>query len=150
MESSSESEGKSPRLGKNQSLDEWYQRKEEKRSQSGKQGLNRKSGLRKVRINPVSKKQKQKNKEYAQARKEHYSNEENQRCFLCGRTDGLSVHHIAKRLSGNHSDTKTFLTLCIIGDALARQHPELNYSSLGCHGMVHANPNWSRENNLLE
>lgn len=128
-----------------ESFEDYMRRKEERRLN----GKKKPQGLKKSRLRPVSKKQSKRNQAYAKAREEHYSDDSNKACAICGRTENLSIHHSAKRGS-NIADARTFITLCVIGDTLARTHPELNYSSLGCHGFVEANKGWARENGYLE
>lgn len=144
----------SSRLGKNESIDDWYARQEARRSgTTGKghgrsKGLSRSGSLKRTRLNKVSKKQKKKNQETAKAYKEHYTKEENRCCHFCGRVDGLSVHHIAKRSGGNHD--KQLITLCLVGDYLDQLYPELNHSHQGgCHNFIEANKSWAREQGYL-
>jgi hypothetical protein len=109
----------------------------------------KKPAKKRTPLKPISKKQSVKLRRYKQARELHYGEEENRCCAICGKTDNLSVHHAAKR--GNNIDrTDTFITLCVIGDYLSQQHPELNHSSYGCHGFVEANKGWAREKGYLE
>ena len=147
------SEGRSRygRLGASESIDDWTKRQEEKRSGGSKKIPARRSGLKRGKLNPVSKKQKKKNADYTKAKSEHYKNEINQSCALCGTTKNLSVHHAKKRLEGNISNSSTFITLCLIGDYMDRTHPTSNHShSGGCHSWIEANKTWARENGYLE
>ncbi len=127
------------------SISDWLRSKEEKRPKRIFSSL-----TKRTRLNPVSKKQKKKNSDYAKAKEEHYKNDENRRCFFCGTTRYLSVHHTEKRTDGKISDQKTFLTLCLLGDYLDRQNEDMNHShSGGCHGFVEGNKQWARDNGYL-
>jgi hypothetical protein len=100
-------------------------------------------------LNPVSKKQKKRNSAYDKAKKEFYQDESNQKCFLCGTREGLSIHHKGKRGS-NTANAEDFATLCLVGNYMDQMHPELNHTGTGgCHGFIHANPSWARANGLL-
>lgn len=127
-----------------ESFDDYMKRREDRLNGVEKPKKERK-GLR-----PVSKKQSKKLQEYAKAREQHYSKPENKCCEICGRTDGLSVHHVGKR--GNEiANADKFITLCIIGNYLDGLHPELNHShSGGCHGFIEGNKAWARANGYLE
>lgn len=142
------------KLGKSESFDDWQKRKEEKRSGGAKKvpakQLRSSGGLKRGRLNPISKKQKKKNLEYAKAKKEFYSKEDNQWCAICGQTTGLSIHHTEKRIGGNLADQSTFLTLCLTSNFLNDKHPELNQSASGCHGFVESNKGWARLNGFLK
>lgn len=137
------------RLGKAQEFDEWLRRKEEKRSKPSNEGFSRRTGLKRTRLNPVSKKQKKKLVEYKHAREEHYSKEENQKCHFCGKTENLSIHHMKKR--GDHlANQETFITLCLTGDFMDKRYPELNHSHQGgCHAFIEANKSWARKHGYL-
>ncbi len=137
------------------SLEAYYKRKEEKRSKTVSKGLVRRTGLnsggelKRTPLSPISKKQSKKLREYKKAREEHYKDEENQKCFLCGSTKNLSIHHIKKR--GNLiSDKSYFISLCLIGDYLNQLYPDHNQSGSGCHGHIEANKDWARENGYIE
>jgi len=138
------------------SFEEYLSNKEAKRSegtskiQSGRGGLSSGSSLRRVSINKVSKKGRKKRQEYAKASKEHYQNDENKRCALCGSQRNLSIHHIKKRLEGNHAEKETFITLCLTSKHMDERYPESNHShSGGCHGWTHGNPSLAKELGLL-
>ena len=144
-------DGRNPysRVGKD-SVDAWIKRKEEKRLGKTTQGITRRTGLvSRKGLNPVSKKQKKRNNDYKDAMAEHYADEENRRCFLCGSTDNLSIHHKKKR-GKETSDSFYFVTLCIIGSYMDKKYPDSNHShSGGCHGWVHANTSIAKSLKLL-
>ena len=149
------SSGRGPYSRMDDTLEAYYQRKEAKRSKQPSTGLGRRTGLnrgsvlKKTPLNPISKKQQKKLREYKKAREEHYSDEENQKCFLCGSTKNLSIHHIAKR--GNLiSDQSRFITLCLTGNYLNALYPDHNQSGAGCHGHVEANKDWARQYGYIE
>ncbi len=136
-------------------LSDWFARKEAKRSKSTgfnvskRTGLNRGGQIKKTALNKVSKKQKKKNSEYKKARESHYSKESNQVCFICGRSNNISIHHSRKR-GGNTSNEETFFTLCLIGNFADKLYPNSNHShSGGCHGWVEGNKSIAREIGLL-
>lgn len=100
-------------------------------------------------LKKISKKQKKRNADYKKAREEHYSKEENQKCFLCGTTNNLSIHHMAKRLD-RIADASSFVTLCLMSNAMDIKYPESNHShSGGCHSWAHANASLSKELGLI-
>lgn len=114
----------------------------------------RRSGkpLKKTKLRPISKRHSVKLKEYKRARKEHYKDEDNRSCAICGTENNLSVHH--KKGRNEHiADVDTFVTLCIVGNC---PHGNSMLSGLnpangtGCHGFVHANPDWAREKGYIE
>lgn len=132
-------------------IEDYLRRKEEKRSGvirkelGRRKGLGSGKGLKRTRLNPVSKKQSKKLREYKKAREEHYKDEKNQKCFLCGSTKNLSVHHSEGR-GINISKEKSFVTLCIIGRSMDELYPDSIHShSGGCHGWAHANASIARE-----
>lgn len=127
-----------------ESFDDYMKRREDRLNGVPKQKKERK-GLR-----PVSKKQSKKLQAYKKARDEHYSSDENKRCAICGRTNGLSIHHESKR--GNEiANADRFITLCLIGSYLDELYPELNHSHTGgCHGFIEANKSWAREKGYLK
>jgi len=124
----------------------WQEERKLNRSNKGQAGGN---GLRRSRLNPVSKKQKKKQSGYKEAREIFYDSEKNQKCFLCGRTDSLSIHHKKKR--GNDIDDPLyFVSLCLVGDFMDRKYPDSNHShSGGCHSWVEANKSIARELKLI-
>lgn len=131
-----------------ESFEEWLARKAAKKDQPKPVPGLRRSGLKRGKpLKPISEKGKKRAKEYKKAREEHYSDEDNRRCALCGSTNNLSVHHTAKR-GDNTAKGETFLTLCLTGSYMARLHPQLNYAE-GCHNFVEANKGWARENGYL-
>lgn len=128
----------------------WLASKEKGQVKPARKGLGRGKGLvSRKGLNPVSKKQKKKNSSYQQATTEHFKDEANQKCFLCGSTEALSIHHRRKR--GKHIDDPFyFMTLCMIGDYLDKQYPDMNHShSGGCHGFVEGNKEWAREKGYI-
>jgi hypothetical protein len=134
--------------GKNESFDDWLARKAAKKdkldSMAGKQFG---SGLRRTPLRPISKKQQKRNAEYAKFREEHYKDESNQVCFICGQRANLSVHHISGRGS-NTTKEGSAISLCLSGSYLSDIYPELNRAE-GCHGFIHRNQNWAREQGYL-
>lgn|SRR6478609_2921208 len=147
---SSQGSSRFSRDGVDSSISDWLASKEKKRSEGAGKIQPGRGRLNRTKLNPVSKKGKQRQQEYKKAREEHYSNEANQKCFLCGSTSNLSIHHIRGR--GKYtSDTSTYRTLCLVGSYMDEAWPELNSSGgTGCHGFIHANPSWAREHGLLE
>lgn len=147
------------RVGENSSISDWIAAKEKRRADkaakrsSGRNGFGSGVGakpLKRTPLKPVSKKQQKKLSDYARARKVHYSDESNRSCFLCGRSDHLSVHHIAKR-GTKIADTDQFVTLCLIGDYMDNLYPDSNHSHTGgCHAWIEANKSIARELGLLE
>lgn len=134
--------------GKNESFDDWLARKAEKKDKS-RDFPRKQSGLKRTKgLNPFSAKGKKRSAEYKKAREEHYADEHNQVCAICGSRENLSIHHKAKR-GTNTANKDTFITLCLAGSYLANLHPELNYAQ-GCHNFIHSNPKWARENGYLE
>jgi hypothetical protein len=135
---------------KDSSIESWLESKDEKKSKPASKGLSRSKGLvSRKRLNPVSKKQKKRNTEYKKAREEFYKDEANQKCFLCGSTSGLSIHHTKKR-GNNISDNKHFVTLCLVGDYMDKLYPDANHSHTGgCHGFIEGNKSIARELKLL-
>jgi hypothetical protein len=153
LDGPSSSQSRYGRLGKNESLEDWITKKEKRANwideRDGRRGLPRKP-LRKSKLNPVSKKQKKRNKEYKYAKEQHYSSEENRVCFCCGSPNNLSIHHKEKR-GINTSNRESFITLCIMGNYMDERYPESNHShSGGCHGWVEANKSQARELGLLK
>lgn len=136
------------RDGVDSSISSWLKGKEAKRSEGASPSQS--GRLRSGRLNPVSKKQKKRNTEYKEAREQHYSDESNRRCKLCGTADNLSIHHTRGR--GEHtSDTSSFVTLCILGSAMDKAWPDSNHShSGGCHGWIEANKGFAKEKGILE
>jgi len=131
------------------SFEEYLSNKEAKRLESTKPVPSKR--IRSGRLNPVSKKGRKKRQEYAKASKEHYQNDENRRCALCGSQGNLSIHHIKKRLEGNHAEKETFITLCLTSKFMDERYPQSNHShSGGCHGWIEGNKEWARENGYLE
>lgn len=100
-------------------------------------------------LNAVSKKQKKRNTSYQQATKEHYEDEANRKCFFCGATSSLSIHHRRKR--GVHTDDPLyFMTLCMMGNYMDEKYPDMNHSHAGgCHGFIEGNKEWSREKGYI-
>lgn len=101
------------------------------------------------RLNPVSKKHKKRLSGYKESREEFYKDEVNQKCFLCGSVNNLSIHHKKKR--GKETDDPFyFVTLCIIGNYMDLEYPDANHShSGGCHGFIEGNKSIARELGLL-
>lgn len=129
---------------------EWLKRKEEKQTKTSSFGTAKRSGLSRTRINPVSKKQKKRNNDYKEATREHYEAEENRKCFLCGCTNNLSIHHRNKR-GKETADPFYFITLCLIGGFMDEKYPESNHShSGGCHGWTEGNKDKARELELIK
>lgn len=137
------------RVGKD-SVDAWIRRKEEKRLGKTQSGITRRTGLvSRKGLNPVSKKQKKRNNDYKDAIKEHYEDEANQKCFLCGCSNNLSIHHKKKR-GKETSDPFYFVTLCLVGNAMDERYPDSNHSHTGgCHGWVEGNKSIARELKLI-
>lgn len=137
------------RMGKDSSVASWLASKEEKRTKAASKGLSRGTGFSKgSRLNPVSKKRKKKNVDYKEASESHYSEEKNQRCFLCGKIDNLSIHHKKKR--GKYLDDEFyFVTLCIAGSQFMNEkYPDSNPAD-SCHQWVEANKGLAREMKLI-
>ena len=133
------------------SIEEFLNNKEAKRLEGTKAIPPKRTGLSRKPLNPVSKKGRKKKQEYAKATAEHYKNDENRRCALCGTNKNLSIHHSEKRDNGNHAKEETCITLCILGSYMDQQFPEMNHShSGGCHGFVEGNKAWARDNGYLK
>lgn len=128
-------------------FEDWLKKKEDRKN--GVKPPKKVYQMKRSKLNPVSKKQKKKNALISKSYKEHYADEENRKCALCGSRENLSVHHRSKRLGDKAHDPNTFITLCLTGSYLADLHPELNRAE-GCHGMVEANKSWARQNNYLD
>lgn len=145
---SSESASPYSRLGKDKDIASWLASKEEKRLKGISKASSGK-GLRRTRLNPVSKKQKKRNASYEQSKKEFLEKESNQKCYLCGKTSSLSIHHRDKR-GDNLDNPLLFLTLCMIGDYMDKEYPDSNHShSGGCHGWAEGNKETAREMKLI-
>lgn len=137
-------EGQS-RFRSQDNLQDWLERKDKKQAKRACSVFPKRVGL-----NRISKKGKKKQQEYAKAKEEHYKDDANRRCMVCGSTRNLSVHHSKKRTEGNHSKQETFITLCLLGDYFNKLYPELNQSGSGCHGFVEANKSWAKLNGYLK
>jgi len=137
------------RVGKDESVASWLESKAKRElERSAKRSAGR-AGLKRGKINPVSKKQKKRNSGYKDAMAEHYSEEENQKCAMCGCRNALSIHHKNKR-GKETDDAFYFITLCMIGDFMDKRYPDSNHShSGGCHGWVEGNKDKARELKLL-
>lgn len=138
------------RGGKDSDVESWLKSKEEKRTKAAGQGLGRRVGLTSRKgLNPVSKKQKKKNSSYQKEKYEFFQREDNQKCFLCGCLNNLSLHHRKKR--GEHvDDALYFMALCMVGNFMDEKYPDSNHShSGGCHGWTHANGELARELKLI-
>ena len=138
-----------PQRGKNESLESYLERKEARRLNGKPKGSfgSKRYSLKKSPLNKVSPRQKERLKKYKAAAKEHYSHEENQKCYCCGTTSGLSIHHISKR--GSNID-KDLVTLCMTSDYMDCKYPDSNHShSGGCHGWVEGNKSIARKIGLL-
>ena len=138
------------RMATDTSISSWLESKTKDKSKSIRKGLSRgKRLVARKGLNKVSKKQKKKNQEYKKAREEFYKDETNQKCFLCGCSDNLSIHHTKKR--GNSiSDATSFVTLCLVGDYMDKLYPNANHSHTGgCHGFIHGNASIGRKLKLL-
>lgn len=138
------------RASENASINDWLSRKGEMRSKQSGESKARRSGLKaKSSLRQVSKNQQKKNSDYSTAKTKHYSLEENQSCFLCGKTEHLSVHHVSKR-GNNIADQSKFMTLCLMGNFMDKKYPDSNHSHQGgCHSWVEANKSISRELKLI-
>jgi hypothetical protein len=92
--------------------------------------LRAKSGFKKRggKLNAVSDRRKELNKEYASVRREYLLS--SSRCEVCG-GEATDIHHKSKR-GKNLSNKDTFMAVC-------RQ----------CHTNIHDNPAWAREKGYL-
>jgi hypothetical protein len=135
--------------GKNESFESYLERKEARRINGKLKGAfnSKRYSLKRTPLKKVSPKQKERLKKYKAATKEHYADESNQSCYLCGATTGLSIHHISKR--GGNID-KNLVTLCMTSDFMNQTNPDSNHSHTGgCHGWVEANKSLARKMGLL-
>lgn len=128
-------------------LSDWLEKREARRL--GVKKPKKTYQLKRSKLNPVSKKQKKRNKDYKDARVKHYSNESNRQCAICGKTENLSIHHKEGRGS-NSANENTFVTLCILGTRFNELYPDLNHNEgLGCHQGVERNKTWARQHGYL-
>lgn len=135
-------QSKFARNGIDSSITSWLNRETEGSTRKVSKGLSRRT-----RLNPVSKKGKKKQKEYKHSREEHYAQEKNQVCFLCGNPNNLSIHHKKKR--GNLIDDEFyFVTLCLASKYMNEKYPESNPAE-SCHDWVEKNKGLAREMKLI-
>jgi hypothetical protein len=133
------------RHSKDESVEQWLARKEKRRLERLSPEFGR---LKRSSLKPASNKRKKKLVEYKKASAEYL--QDNSSCELCGCTNNLSIHHVAKRGS-NLSNKDKFMTLCILGDYMDKQYPDSNHShSGGCHGWVEGNKSLSRKLGYLD
>ena len=88
------------------------------------------SGLKKTRLNPVSKKRGTQNREYTKVRKIYIDT--HKRCELCSKADATDIHHKAGRWKERLTDATNFMALC-------RE----------CHEHIHKHPEWAYLNGYL-
>lgn len=81
------------------------------------------------RINPVSNKRKDENKNYNEVRNDYLN--KNPLCECCN-GDATEIHHKAKRDSGLLTDTFTFMAIC-----------------RSCHTEIHSNHSYALENDYV-
>lgn len=133
------------KYSRDENLEQWIKRKEERRAWklSPERGRLKRSALK-----PVSNKQRKKLSVYSKVKAEHL--QDNSSCELCGCTNNLSIHHVAKR-GDNLSNKDKFMTLCLMGDYMDQQYPDSNHSHTGgCHGWVEGNKELARKLGYLD
>lgn len=128
-------------MAQGENFEEWLENKNNPKPKEKKR-----HELKRTRLKPVSSKQRKRLSSYKRAVEDHLSKDSNRYCAICGTNDGLTIHHISGRGSNIDND---LITLCVTSYYLSERMPELNRKQ-GCHGFVHANPKWARENGYLK
>lgn len=97
---------------------------------SGSGFKNNGSSLKRTRLNPISKKRREQNKDYSKVRKAYMT--AHPKCELCNKANASDIHHKAGRWKERLTDATNFMALC-------RE----------CHEHIHKNPGWAYGNGYL-